>query len=51
MKLGDAIVLIQAVIAAERNSYCPEFCSIVGLRPKAMLEIRRLWKQLDWVGR
>ena len=38
----------QAVIAAERNSYCSEFCSSVGLRPKAMMEIRRFGKQLDW---
>jgi len=46
LKLGDAMVLVQAVIAAERNSYCPEFCSSVGLRHKAMMEIRRLRKQL-----
>eukprot|EP00090_Calanus_glacialis_P000206 TRINITY_DN10139_c0_g1_i2.p1 TRINITY_DN10139_c0_g1~~TRINITY_DN10139_c0_g1_i2.p1 ORF type:complete len:1165 (-),score=488.14 TRINITY_DN10139_c0_g1_i2:35-3529(-) len=46
LKLGDAMVLVQAVIAAERTGYCPEFCSSVGLRHKAMLEIRRLRKQL-----
>merc|ERR1719154_4526 len=46
LKLGDAMVLVQAVIAAERNGYCPEFCSSVGLRHKAMMEIRRLRKQL-----
>jgi len=46
LKLGDSMVLVQAVIAAERMGYCPEFCSSVGLRHKAMLEIRRLRKQL-----
>jgi len=46
LKLGDAMVLVQAVIAAERSGYCPDFCASVGLRPKAMLEIRRLRKQL-----
>jgi len=46
LKLGDAMVLIQAVIEAEKSGYCPEFCSSVGLRHKAMLEIRRLRRQL-----
>jgi len=46
LKLGDSMVLVQAVIAAERNGYCPEYCSSVGLRHKAMLEIRRLRRQL-----
>jgi len=40
------MVLIQAVIEAEINGYCPEFCYSVGLRHKAMLEIKRLRKQL-----
>jgi len=39
-------VLVQAVITPERMGYCPEFCASVGLRHKAMLEIRRLRKQL-----
>jgi len=46
LKLGDSMVLVQAVIAAERMGYCPEFCASVGLRHKAMMEIRRLRRQL-----
>jgi len=46
LQLGDAMVLLGGVLAAERAGYCPRFCAGAGLRPKAMQEIRRLRKQL-----
>ena len=46
LQLGDPMVLLQGCIAAEREGYCPEWCASHGLRAKAMLEIRRLRRQL-----
>ncbi|XP_043200914.1 probable ATP-dependent RNA helicase DHX37 isoform X3 [Amphibalanus amphitrite] len=44
--LGDAMVLIRAVGAAEYSGCTPEFCRRYGLRLKAMREIRKLRVQL-----
>ena len=46
LQLGDAMVLLGGVLAAERAGYCPKFCAGAGLRPKAVQEIRRLRRQL-----
>ena len=46
LQLGDAMVLLQAVIAAERAGYDQESLASLGLRYKAMQEIRRLRRQL-----
>ena len=45
-QLGDPMVLIQAVIAAEKAGYDPESCTHLGLRHKGVQEIRRLRRQL-----
>ena len=45
-QLGDPMVLIQAVIAAEKAGYDPEACAHLGLRHKGVQEIRRLRRQL-----
>ncbi|XP_037092523.1 probable ATP-dependent RNA helicase DHX37 [Pollicipes pollicipes] len=44
--LGDSMVLIRAVGAAEYSGCTPEFCQRYGLRLKAMKEIRKLRVQL-----
>ncbi|CAG7828649.1 unnamed protein product [Allacma fusca] len=44
--LGDAKVLIRAAEAFEHDGGSPEFCIKMGLRHKAMVEIRKLRKQL-----
>lgn len=46
LQLGDAMVLLGGILAAERAGYCPKFCAGAGLRPKAVQEIRRLRRQL-----
>ena len=46
LQLGDAMVLLSGLLAAERQGYCPRFCAGAGLRHKAVLEIRRLRRQL-----
>ncbi|CAB4066530.1 DHX37 [Lepeophtheirus salmonis] len=44
--LGDPMVLIRAVGAAEFEGCSPDFCHRYGLRLKAMKEIRKLRRQL-----
>ncbi|QQP49404.1 Putative ATPdependent RNA helicase kurzlike, partial [Caligus rogercresseyi] len=44
--LGDPMVLIRAVGAAEYDGCSPDFCHRYGLRLKAMREIRKLRRQL-----
>uniref|UniRef100_A0A3Q4BCM2 RNA helicase n=1 Tax=Mola mola TaxID=94237 RepID=A0A3Q4BCM2_MOLML len=44
--LGDLMVMLGAVGACEFASCSPKFCEDIGLRYKAMLEIRRLRRQL-----
>ena len=46
LQLGDPMVLIQAFLAAERASFDPQTCGQLGLRHKAVQEIRRLRRQL-----
>ena len=45
-RAGDLMVLIKAVEAFENDGGSPEFCYKMGLRHKAMVEIRKLRKQL-----
>ena len=40
------MVLLYALCIAEKSGDTEEFCNSVGLRPKALHEIRRLRKQL-----
>jgi len=47
LSLGDPMVLLKAVLAAEANGYTPEWCEEAGIRFKAMMEIRRLRRQLS----
>ena len=49
--LGDLAVLIKAVGACEAEGSIPAFCARNNLRPKAMLEIRRLRAQLTKEGK
>ena len=46
LQLGDPMVLLQAVLSAEEQGYCPDWCARSGLRVKAIQEIRRLRRQL-----
>ncbi|CAJ0599569.1 unnamed protein product [Cylicocyclus nassatus] len=45
-RLGDLLVLMRAVNCSEAEKMSPAACSKLGLRHKAMLEIRRLRRQL-----
>jgi len=47
LSLGDPMVLLKAVLAAEANGYTQEWCEEAGLRFKAMMEIKRLRRQLS----
>ena len=47
LQLGDPLVLIRAVAAAEFAGISQEFCERNGLRYKAMVEIRKLRRQLS----
>ena len=52
LQLGDAAVLLGAVAAASKASWCPQYCASVGIRHKAVQEFRRLRRQLaSEVGR
>jgi len=46
LSLGDPMVLLCALCISEKSGDTQEFCTNYGLRPKALLEIRRLRKQL-----
>ncbi|KIH52384.1 hypothetical protein ANCDUO_17514 [Ancylostoma duodenale] len=45
-RLGDLLVLMRAVTCSEAEKMDPEACAKLGLRHKAMMEIRRLRTQL-----
>ncbi|EYC00029.1 hypothetical protein Y032_0118g734 [Ancylostoma ceylanicum] len=45
-RLGDLLVLMRAVTCSEAEKMDPEACARLGLRHKAMMEIRRLRTQL-----
>ncbi|KIH42915.1 hypothetical protein ANCDUO_27094, partial [Ancylostoma duodenale] len=45
-RLGDLLVLMRAVTGSEAEKMDPEACAKLGLRHKAMMEIRRLRTQL-----
>lgn len=45
--LGDAMVLLNAIGAAQHSGVSQEFCRKNGLRYKAMLEVNKLRKQLS----
>jgi len=44
--LGDVMVLLHAVLSFELDDCTPEFCISHGLRHKAMIEVRKLRRQL-----
>ena len=46
MALGDPMVLLYAVCAAERLGATDQLCASIGIRPKALLEIKKMRKQL-----
>ncbi|XP_065192083.1 probable ATP-dependent RNA helicase DHX37 [Sycon ciliatum] len=47
--LGDVLVLMKAVLAAEAAGCSNEFCEANGIRRKAVLEVRKLRKQLSTI--
>ena len=46
LSLGDPMVLLYAICTAERLGSTEELCASIGVRPKALSEIRKLRKQL-----
>ena len=46
LALGDPMVLLYAVCAAERLGATDQLCASIGIRPKALLEIKKMRKQL-----
>ena len=45
--LGDAMVLLNSIGAAQHSGLTEQFCRKIGLRYKAMLEVNKLRKQLN----
>jgi len=49
--LGDVTVLLHAVLSCELEDCTPEFCISHGLRHKAMIEVRKLRRQLTNISK
>jgi len=49
--LGDVMVLLNAVLSCDVDDCTPEFCISHGLRHKAMIEVRKLRRQLTNISK